>query len=182
MNPTRFDMSLSTDHDAWKGGRMARSAIIPRTHTAAGAAFTELVLEIFRLNGRLLSSGDRLTRTLGLTSARWQVLGTLRAAPGPITVAQIARNMGLQRQSVQRTVDLLTAEGLVRMIDNPNHRRARLVVMTGAGRAVLRKASRLQTRWANDIADNTDAGEIRSACRVLQRLRQRLGDRRSLTD
>ncbi len=160
---------------------MPKSTATPRKHTDSGAAFTELVLETFRLNGRLLNSGDRLTRSLPLSSARWQVLGVLRAAPGPITVSQVARNMGLQRQSVQRTVDLLVAEGLVRMIDNPNHRRARLVAMTRAGRDVLRKASHLQMRWANDIADAIDADDIRSACRVLRRLRQRVDDGRGLT-
>jgi len=47
---------------------------------------TNLILEIFRVNGLLLAAGDRLTRDLGLTSARWQVLGAL--AEGPLTAAQ----------------------------------------------------------------------------------------------
>jgi hypothetical protein len=44
-------------------------------HTSAGRTLTDLVLEVFRLNGRLLAAGDRLSKTVGLTSARWQVLG-----------------------------------------------------------------------------------------------------------
>jgi hypothetical protein len=43
----------------------------------AGEALTDLVLEVFRLNGRLLSVGDRMTRPVRQTSARWQVLGAL---------------------------------------------------------------------------------------------------------
>src|SRR6266545_2667657 len=91
----------------------------------AGNALTELVLEVFRVNGRLLAAGDRMARPAGQTSARWQVLGAVDREPR--TVSQIARMMGLTRQSVQRTADRLHAEGLVAHTDNPAHRRARLV-------------------------------------------------------
>jgi len=68
------------------------------SRTKAGNAFTELILETFRFNGRLLAAGDRLTRPFKLSSARWQVLGAIEQKPLP--VAQIAHNMGLARQSV----------------------------------------------------------------------------------
>jgi hypothetical protein len=57
-------------------------------------AMTELILETFRLNGRLLAAGDALVADVGLTSARWQVLGAIALAPVPQPVAHIARNMG----------------------------------------------------------------------------------------
>jgi len=44
--------------------------------------------------------GDKFISDLGLTSTRWQVLGSLM--DGPITVAEIARRMGLSWQNVQR--------------------------------------------------------------------------------
>jgi DNA-binding MarR family transcriptional regulator len=148
-----------------------------RGHSPAGAAFTELVLETFRLNGRLLAAGDRLTKDIGLTSARWQVLGTLKNAADPIPVPQIARRMGLQRQSVQRIVDLLFDQGLVAFADNPNHRRAKLVLLTPKGRKVVDSARRLQVDWANRIAGGMSAGEIEAAIAVVRELRRRLGDR-----
>jgi DNA-binding MarR family transcriptional regulator len=74
-------------------------------HKKAGKAFTELVLETFRFNGRLLLAGDRLAKPLELTSSRWQVLGAIEEKP--LTVAQIARKMGLARQNVQRLADAL---------------------------------------------------------------------------
>ena len=61
----------------------------------------------------VLRTGDRLTRSIGQNSARWQVLG--RVGDQPQTVAQIARDMGHARQSVsvlqtfwQKKVWLLT--------------------------------------------------------------------------
>src|SRR3712207_8221001 len=106
---------------------------MPRT--PAADALTELMLEVFRVNGDLLSEGNRLTSSLGQTSARWQILGALRS--GPLTVADIARNMGLARQSVQRTADVLAGDGVVEFVDNPAHRRAKLVRVTTLGQAVL---------------------------------------------
>jgi DNA-binding transcriptional ArsR family regulator len=94
---------------------MSKKPVNDAHFTAGGRAFSDLNVETFRLNGRLLLAGDRLTKGLGLTSARWQVMGALRSS-GEITVSHIARNMGLQRQSVQRTVDLLEQEGLVKLV------------------------------------------------------------------
>ena len=98
--------------------------------TLSGYAISKLILVIFRLNGRLLVAGDRLVEALGLTSARWQVMGAIAMSPVSEPVARLARNMGLNRQGVQRIVDDLIAEGFVTLQDNPHHRSARLVVMT----------------------------------------------------
>ena len=43
--------------------------------TPAGEALTQLMLDLFRLNSLTLTAGDRLVADLGLTSARWQILG-----------------------------------------------------------------------------------------------------------
>ena len=54
---------------------------------------TDLVLEVFRLNGRLIASGDVLVAKIGLTSARWQVLGAIALQPTPASVARVADEM-----------------------------------------------------------------------------------------
>ena len=96
-------------------------------HTPEGASLTELILEVFKLNGRLLGAGDQLVASLGLTSARWQVLGAIAFAGAPQPVANIARNMGLTRQAVQRVVNELETEGFLMFAPNPHHQRAKLV-------------------------------------------------------
>ena len=100
----------------------------------------DLVISIFGMNGRLVEAGNHIVRDVGLTTAWWQVLGALGYSPVSLPVAHIARNMGLARQSVQRVVDLLEARGLVRLEPNPHHRRAKLVVLTPAGRSTLTAA------------------------------------------
>lgn len=144
-------------------------------HSPSGAAMTELVLEIFRMNGLLLAVGDRLTRELGLTSARWQVLGAL--VDGPLTVAQIARNMGLKRQSVQRLVDVLSEQGIIIFEDNPNHRRAKLVLLTQVGWRKHEQISEIQTRWVNSISGGLDLKELNAAVALLRDIEVQLQQR-----
>jgi DNA-binding MarR family transcriptional regulator len=142
--------------------------------TPSGEAASALILEIFRLNGRLLQAGDQLVEELGLTSARWQVLGAIRMAPVPEPVARLARNMGLNRQSVQRIVGELAAEGFVELHENPHHKTAKLVVLTAQGIAAHSGAMRLQAPWVNALAEGIDAGRIANAAGVLAALRQKL--------
>ena len=138
--------------------------------TPAAQALTELMLEVFRVNGDLLSEGNRLTSSVGQTSARWQVLGAIRT---PQPVASIARERGLARQSVQRTADLLAADGLVEYVDNPAHRRAKLVRLTAVGQEVLDEITRAQVAWANGLAKAIPFAEddIGQALAVLRHLR-----------
>jgi DNA-binding MarR family transcriptional regulator len=148
------------------------------SHAPQGAALTALVLEIFRLNGALLVQGDRLVGDIGLTSARWQVMGAAALSPMPLSVAAIARNMGLTRQAVQRVADDLERAGFVRFAPNPHHQRAKLVVLTASGTAAYRAATARQAPWANRLAAGLDHRRIRAATTILRAISQRLdGDR-----
>jgi DNA-binding MarR family transcriptional regulator len=142
------------------------------SHTKAGGAFTELILETFRFNGRLLTAGDSLTRPFKLSSARWQVLGAI--VEKPLSVAQIARSMGVARQSVQRLADNLEKTGIVEYAPNPDHGRAKLVRPTDEGYRVVKALTQRQVRWANEIASSARSGEIASALSLMRKLRLRL--------
>jgi DNA-binding MarR family transcriptional regulator len=142
------------------------------SHTKSGKAFTELILETFRFNGRLLAAGDLLAKPLGLTSSRWQVLGAIGDRPLP--VAQIARNMGLARQNVQRLADVLQEEGFVAYNPNPDHQRAKLVCLTDKGQRVVKQLARHQTLWANQVASTMGAADIENALTLVKKLRARL--------
>src|SRR5207249_3208474 len=144
------------------------------THTLAGAATTELILETFRLNGLLLEAGDRLVADMGLTSARWQVLGAIALAPVPLPVAHLARNMGLSRQAVQRLANEMERDGLVRFAPNPHHERAKLVQLTTAGERAFAAAGARQVPWANALAKGLSAARIEDARALLRALSERL--------
>ena len=139
-------------------------------------ALNELIIQVFRLNGDLLAAGDVLVGDLGLTSARWQVLGAIALSPVPLPVAHVARNMGLTRQAVQRVADDMRTEGLVRYEPNPHHRRAMLVVMTERGEDAYRRASERQERWADGLVSGLPPDAIEAAGALLRTLQIRLAE------
>jgi len=140
--------------------------------TEAGDTLTELVLAVFRLNGSFLEAADRLAAPTGLTAARWQVLGAVLKEPK--SVADIARDMGLARQSVQRLADILAAEGLAAYADNPAHRRAKLLSMTDAGWAAIKDIGSRQHVWANLISEGLDAEVLKASLDLLRTLTKRV--------
>jgi DNA-binding MarR family transcriptional regulator len=150
--------------------------------TPAGEALTELVLDFFRTNGLILTAGDRLVADLGLTSARWQVLGAIVYAERPQPVAWIARDMGANRQNVQRIINDLQTEGLVAFEPNPHHRRAQLVVLTAKGKEIYDAAMRLQASWIDRLSERLSVKDIQTAHRVILALRKQLEGSNGVTD
>jgi DNA-binding MarR family transcriptional regulator len=153
----------------------------PMSRQRVAAALAELTLESFRLNGLLLAEGDRMARPEGLTSAGWQVLGTLMLAGEPLTIAGIARRMGLTRQSIQRVADVLATRGLIRYQPNPAHPLWQLAGPSPQGRALHRRLERRRQRWAGSLVADMELAELESAAELIRRVRQRIGSRSPAT-
>jgi DNA-binding MarR family transcriptional regulator len=134
----------------------------------AGDALSVVIVQVMRLSGLLTAAGDALAEPAGQTSARWQVLAGAEHAPS--TVAQIARRLGLARQSVQRVADLLEREGLAAYDDNPDDQRAQLLRLTPRGRSALGAIQKAQRAWANALGARIGEGDLRHAGDVLERL------------
>ncbi|WP_236020784.1 MarR family winged helix-turn-helix transcriptional regulator [Devosia sediminis] len=140
----------------------------------ASTALSALFLDIFRANARLTMAGDQLVSPLGLTSARWQILGAVAMAPAPQPVAHIARDMGSTRQGVQRLVNELLDGGFVELRENPHHRRAKLVCLTAKGRQAMDEIGKVQRPWVDGLAEGLDAPKIAVAAAVLEHLKRKL--------
>lgn len=134
----------------------------------AGALLTDIVLTTFRLNAHVLDAAQDLAAAGGLTAAWWQVLGGVLDRPR--TVAQIGREMGLSRQSVQRVADLLVERGLADYRDNPAHRRAKLLACTEAGYWAVRQVSLVTHPWSDQVADEIGTDDLRAALTTMRRL------------
>ena len=142
--------------------------------TPGGEALTDLMLDLFRATGLILTAGDRLVAPLKLTSARWQILGAIATAERPQPVAWLARDLGANRQNVQRIVNDLNADGLVAFETNPHHRRAQLVLLTDRGKHAFDAAMDLQAPWVNDLANGLSVRDIATVRRVVTTLRRKL--------
>lgn len=135
---------------------------------------TDLTLTIFRLNGVLLHWGDRLVEPLGLTSARWQMLGALALAGAPLTAPQVGEAMGVSRQGAQKQLNALLEHGLVEARPNPAHKRSPHYVLTPRGRSLYRQAEALWTARAAALAARIPAPRARSAAGTLRSMLRHL--------
>ena len=129
----------------------------------SGAALTA-----FKLNGRFLDVAEDLARPAGISAAWWQVLGAVLS--GPLSVAGIAREMGITRQSVQRIADLLVERGLVEYRDNPAHRRAKLVAPTQQGRAAIAEIAPGHAAFARRLVKAMGRDELTNALAGMTKL------------
>lgn len=142
--------------------------------TPEGEALAELFKATFQFYSALITIGDRFSAVVGLTTARWQVLAALCRTGRPETVSNVARMMGLARQSVQRVADELVYLGLITYEANPYHKRAPLMLLTKKGEAAYREIRDLRTPWINTLAAALDAEEIEIVTKTLNALREKL--------
>ncbi|MBY3167673.1 MULTISPECIES: MarR family winged helix-turn-helix transcriptional regulator [Rhizobium] len=140
--------------------------------TTQGDAFSAFAITALRLAGHLTAAGDRLAKPAGQTSARWQVLAAARRSD--MSVAQIARALGLARQGVQRLADVLEGEGLIAYADNPQHQRAKLVRLTAEGAARLGVIEIAQAGWADGLGAAFTSAELDAARAVMARVMEML--------
>ena len=137
-------------------------------HTPAGAVLTDLIIPIIQLEAHFSRAGEGIAASAGQTMARWLTLEMV--AGQPATVAQVARRLGLTRQSVQRIADLLENDGMTAYADNPNHQRSKLIRLTPAGRRTLDKIQAAQRAWSNDVGGRIGEANLRHASRVVDQL------------
>lgn len=144
-------------------------------HSPKRKLFLDLVLSIFRLNGILQAEGDRMAGSLGLTSARWKVIGVIALSPGGVTVPAIARTLGQSRQAVQRITDVMQEDDLLTYAENPRHKRSPLVALTEQGQQVYNALRAVQDPWAIEHTEDVPVEELEAALRLIHRLIARMG-------
>lgn len=125
-----------------------------------------LIADLFEAAGAVRRHGDRIASLAGQTQARWQLLSVL--SEGDWTVPRAARRLGVSRQAVQRTVDVLHADGLVELDPNPDHQRSPLLRLTGTGNQALTAISGEGQRWNETVASSIDAHDLATTRAVLR--------------
>jgi DNA-binding MarR family transcriptional regulator len=71
---------------------------------------------------------------------------------------------------MQRLADELAAEGLVRFIDNPKHRRSKLVQLTSRGDARYRELNARLLSIASTMGDALSEPDVRRTSEVVRHL------------
>ena len=142
-------------------------------------AWSKFALNIFEINGLIMRAGDGITRAIGQSSARWQVLGRVFE---PQTVAKMARDMGHARQGVQRVADVLVKEGLIVYKDHPTDRRTKLLELTPQGMEVLTAIYVRQVEWSQRIMTKLNPEQVAMVADALEDIGQILQTEVNVSD
>jgi DNA-binding MarR family transcriptional regulator len=134
-----------------------------------GEVITELMLAVAQCFFRIRALGQK--RGL-ITSWGGGAFGFMRSLAlfGPLSVPQIARMRPTSRQRMQRLADELAADGLVKFIDNPKHRRSKLVQLTPKGDMRYRELNARLLSIASTMGAGLSETEIRKTTEVLRHL------------
>jgi DNA-binding MarR family transcriptional regulator len=125
------------------------------------------LFELERATAAAFEAIDKALAGLGITAAGWRLLRMLARAPTALSVARIADDLGLRRQSVQRVVDELVEGGLLEFAPNPHHRRAKLVVVPPKGRKVFSSAMEIERRLLDDVDSVLSTDRVDGIMRLL---------------
>ena len=141
-----------------------------------GASIAELMLEVAQFFFRIRAVGQK---TGFITSWGGGAFGFMRslALLGPLTVPQIAQMRPTSRQRMQRLADELAAEGLVAFIDNPKHRRSKLVQLTPKGDTRYRELNARFLAIASTLGVGLSERDVRRTREIVRRLSEEVKGR-----
>lgn len=136
---------------------------------ASGADVLELSVAVIELYFRL----EAITQaTAGFANAggEFGVMRTL-SQEGALTVPQMAAARPVSRQHCQTIVNGLAEQGFVEFVDNPRHKRSKLVRLTKRGRSRFETMKAQFTEAAGIYAPHFSQAEIAAATDVCRRAR-----------
>jgi DNA-binding MarR family transcriptional regulator len=135
----------------------------------------EALLEYFHetivLSHRLSRLAEEVHANLDLSAGKRGVLMGLDRT-GPQTVPQMARARPVSRQHIQSLVNPLREAGYVELIDNPAHKRSKLVRLTAAGEAMVASMRAREAELLGAFEVNIDVEELKTSAATMRHVRQ----------
>jgi len=149
---------------------MAKQAV---NRTPAGQAIEDLIIEIVATFFLLRAEGMRIGVVSSSGEGYWSVLRLLKVN-GAQTVPQIARYRYVPRQSVQKLANEMLEDGVIELVNNPAHKRSKLLRLTPKGEAVFAELSDRIAVLSETLAEQGDASQLQNAVTVVKHLHEQL--------
>jgi DNA-binding MarR family transcriptional regulator len=132
-------------------------------------AIAELTLEVAQCFFKIRAMGQKTGFITGWGGGAFGFMRSL-ALLGPLTVPQIAQMRPTSRQRMQRLANELAHDGLVEFVDNPKHRRSKLVRLTRKGDARYRELNTQLLSIASTMGAALSEADIRRAAGIVRQL------------
>lgn len=143
--------------------------------TPAGQAIEDLIIEIVATFFLLRAEGMRIGVVSSSGEGYWSVLRLLKVN-GAQTVPQIARYRYVPRQSVQKLVNEMLEDGVIEFVNNPAHKRSKLMRLTPKGETVFAELSDRIALLSETLAAQKNVEQLQDAVDIVKQLHQQLRD------
>ena len=132
------------------------------------------VVSVMRAEQIFLNRATAILRPIGLTFARYQVLGMLRWA-GPLTLGAVGHRLWITPATVTNAIDRLEGAALCRRVSHPTDARATLVQITAKGKRTFdRSVEKLNAELFSSVG--LDEGELDQLVGLVEKIRAAEGD------
>lgn len=132
-------------------------------------ALLELSVAVIELYFRLEAATQAIAG-FAQAGGEWAIMRQL-ILEGDQTVPEMARARPVSRQHCQTIVNGLCSQGLAETVDNPRHRKSRLVRITKKGRARFQQMTDRFLAAETQFTPHFSAQEVDAATDVLRRAR-----------
>lgn len=95
--------------------------------------------------------------------------------PGPLSITELAGRMGVTQQAASKAVAHLERRGLLERRASPTDARARLLHLTGAGRATIEAGRRYRAALEDELVAEFGADRVADARALLAEIITRFG-------
>ncbi len=113
---------------------------------------------------------DRGLQPFGLTEATWLPLIRLARAPEAMRQKELAASLSLDSSAVVRLLDSLQAAGLIKRREENADRRAKTIVLTKAGQAMVDRVEDSAREVRDGALAGLSARDVATTTRVLQHI------------
>jgi len=131
---------------------------------------TCLCLHVQQAARALARRFDEALRPVGLTNRQFSLLMALNR-PTPASIAPVAELLAMDRTTLTAAIKPLERDGLVKVKPDPSDGRGRLLELTEAGHAVLRKALPIWRKMHAEVESSVtdvDVHDLRKGLRSLR--------------
>ena len=155
--------------------QLPRSLLVPEQRAEPGGTredFWWLLMQVGTLSRRV---AERRLASASTSPDQVQALRAINARDS-LTVGELARSMGLERNSASQLAERLVQQKLIERVRSTGDRRQVFVAISEDGRALLNASEPDTTGLADELLAGLSQSQIDDSARVLETIREAAGE------
>ena len=146
-----------SDRAPWLSGELGEDSV------RDGIRLSFLIHDVSRMRR---SAYDQFMKPLGITRAQWWVLAHLSRHDGMMQT-QLATLLEVGKASLGDVIEGLERDGWVKRHPDPADKRAKRVYLTKSAQGLIKRMTRMETEFNNQILGDLSAEEVAELTRCL---------------